>query len=94
MTDQTTLDPDRYREDPARATAGSAPERCRWRDRPPGSRGSPAWNAVARALDSDPEASAEELYGIALREDPRIRELAVRQFEARVPLQIRKERLA
>ena len=66
------------------------PSERHWKDRPAGCRGSPAWNAVADALHALSDPPVQELYRIAARKDPRIRELTLRQFWARVPMQIRR----
>lgn len=45
-----------------------------------------------RTIAQRPEVSSTDLYERALKLDPRIKRMTVRQFHARFPLQIKKQR--
>ena len=87
-------------ETPSGVRSGSKPtrEECwedpekHWRHLTPGWEGTPTWNAVAEAIDEDPDTPVKELYRIAKGVDGRIGKLSLRQFNARVPLQIKRKR--
>lgn len=57
-----------------------------------GDDGDPIMDMVRRQLDRENPPDTKALYGRAIRLDPSIRELSLRQFHAKYPLKIKRER--